>query len=117
MEPPHDYPPEYDTTEIQAARIAHLEQVEESMNRLCGELTADLARVKAESLRVVPDGEAVGMDELSCNEWLLLFDGNVYYREYECGTFTTFDDRALFIATDDAVVVTPVRLERWETEE
>lgn len=49
MEPPHDYPPEYDTLEIQRDRILHLEQVEESMNKLAGELTDELNAAKQDS--------------------------------------------------------------------
>jgi len=79
-----------------------------------GEFYSRADLIAAGCLVPVPDGEACDMDELDCNHWLLLANQRVYYREYDCDTFTTFDDRPDFIALDDAVRVQPVRLVRLE---
>ena len=82
---------------------------------------AELARVKAESLRVVPDGEAVELVTLYGHQKFLFDDYGVCEMKNPGRYDSTVDVRVL--ATGEvmncemyAVFVKPVRLERWEDE-
>lgn len=81
-------------------------------------LRAELARVKAESLRVVADGKACDWEMLedSDKDGLFVVDGKLYCRDR--GTRNKIVDvstgEAIHIYDEDGVQ--PVRLERWEDE-
>jgi hypothetical protein len=65
---------------------------------------AELARVKAESLRVVPDGEAYSMDDVDI--WRCV-DNMLGLYMYE---------KELLLCDDGTGLATPVRIKRWEAE-
>jgi len=97
--------PPYQTPDTEDYMAAHIES-----------LRAELARVKAEILRVVPDGEAcrysVWLEQQSSTAFLLDDEVNVHvtinrYQSANGGPSAPIDG---------FVTVQPVRLERWEDE-
>lgn len=78
------------------------------------DLTAELARVKAESLRVVKCGDVCEIQDVPEGVLHILYDGEVYEAGNSDGGIRLRDGK-LFVATPDWPVQ-PVRLERWETE-
>ena len=82
------------------------------------ELDADLARVKAESLRVVVDGEACRICD--ADEGVILVGGNVY-QITDHSEWIGMAEGVKYLHQempeyDEDTIVQPVRLERWENE-
>lgn len=75
-------------------------------------LRAELARVKAESLRVVPVGEACGAHDAEGRENFVMLSDEVLMPEPYLWDWIRLDGTHPDI-TDDTIVQ-PVRLERWE---
>jgi hypothetical protein len=81
-------------------------------------VTADLARVKAESLRVVVDGEACRICD--ADEGVILVGGNVY-QITDHSEWIGMAEGVKYLHQempeyDEDTIVQPVRLERWEDE-
>ena len=100
----------YTSSEIHLAEDAGQEYVLASKYAA---LEAELARVKAESLRVVNDGGAVTAFRLDGNDKFIQVEGEVYYRSGEALICT---NTRIYQGLDDDTIVQPVRLERWEDE-
>ena len=102
------------------ARIAELEadknhlRLERDAERAtCRRILAELARVKAESLRVVKCGRAGERGELEPS--MFVFDGKLWvWHEDEWRSPHDYDAEMPY---DPSLTVQPVRLERWETAE
>lgn len=102
------------------ARIAELEA---ELDEMSAEVVAahfaqaELARVKAESLRVVVDGEAVGLDAIFNSkldfrmnymaDGVLMYNDGISMKSLVCHEFEEIGDDMEF---------QPVRLERWEAQ-
>lgn len=81
-------------------------------------LRAELARVKAESLRVVADGEACPVHEC-CRGYRLgdfILNGQVYSGGVTTSTECTISNSREVARIARDVIVQPVRLEHWEDE-
>lgn len=81
------------------------------------ELEAALARVKAESLRVVPVGEPVLFDHIQRDQLFVLMDGNVFVPDkLRCQMVRITDNQRVDVQQQfmDDVKFNLVRLERWE---
>ena len=80
-------------------------------------LATELARVKAESLRVVPVGEPCEISKIAiCG--CFIFNGTVFrmysFSREEFGAWQLSDHTEHLFAPN--TIVQPVRIERWETE-
>lgn len=86
-------------------------------NADCAAYRAELARVKAESLRVVPDGDACKFDDVDTK--FILHRGHIYgwheivYHEKSTTPIYGGDTINLRLSNRDTIVQ-PVRIERWE---
>jgi len=76
------------------------------------ELEATLARVKAESLRVVPDGGACAAGDARGNHTFIMRGGDVFMSEPHLWDWVRID--GTYAELNDDIFVQPVRLERWE---
>lgn len=79
------------------------------------ELEAELARVKAESLRVVKDGEVCAI--MDCDSKYFIYNGRIY--EIPDGEFYGVlvgheGPHYTGFYGDSATIVQPIRLERWD---
>lgn len=85
-------------------------------NNRVADLTAELARVKADSLRVVPVGEPVAVSELHSRQ-AFTCDHDGVWMIFGCSSWD-FSIRNLIDYSEteltENTVVQPVRLERWE---
>jgi len=79
------------------------------------ELTAKLASVKAESLRVVPDGDVCAAGDARGNHTFIMRGGDVFMSEPHLWDWTRID--GTYAELNDDIFVQPVRLERWEDAE
>ena len=108
---------EHERRKVQEALYCHgpedMEGAATAIRKLAYELTDNLARVKAESLRVMPVGDSKSLEELWGEEWIIRHDGKIYFREYDSSNFIHFGNDP-DLAGDETTMVQPVRLERWE---
>lgn len=74
--------------------------------------TAELARVKAESLRVVPDGGACAAGDARGNHTFIMRGGDVFMSEPHLWDWVRID--GTYAELNDDIFVQPIRLERWE---
>ena len=77
-------------------------------------LEAELASVKAESLRIVKDGEALKSEDAHADHNFILHDGIVCLADYTTYGWVQVDGFVAEVYND--TIVQPVRLERWEGE-
>ena len=102
------------SSELEVGQITHFHNVDcADYEKQIDALRAELARVKAESLRVVNDGGAVTAFRLDGNDKFIQVEGEVYYRSGEALICT---NTRIYQGLDDDTIVQPVRLERWEDE-
>ena len=100
------------SSELEVGQITHFHNVDcHAYEARIAELTAELARVKAESLRVVADGDACRIGELKEGQYFG-HDGDTgyIYVDMESGCYTSIHQGQV----DNDLIVQPVRLERWE---
>ncbi len=108
------------------ARIAELETVLTRETLIGIDARKQLARVKAQSLRVVPDGEAVSVDSLPVGIRISIPDRTGVYRRVGSGASAKPEPHSFVILEDcnsGEEINVPygtqgyvVRLERWEDE-
>lgn len=97
----------------------HLNQIARTLAAEVDALAAELARVKAESLRVVVDGDACRICD--ADEGVILFGGNVY-QITDHSEWIGMAEGVRYLHQeipeyDEDTIVQPVRIERWEDDD